>query len=97
MSMNLRTKGKIGVSLRVDGWRVGRESDHFRCRRVCFPATRSERISQTAKFYPYKHPVLKATKQETVLLAAKSLVDAIKSQSTSPIFKNKNGTGEVLQ
>jgi hypothetical protein len=65
------------------GWYLGPALEHYRCHRCHIIATNSERISDTVEFFPHNTEVEKLTTQEAAVIAAESLVQALK-QSKPP-------------
>ena len=79
------------------GWYIGIAPDHYRCHKVYIPKSRAERIAKTVKFYPHKTPIPTNSINDTILLAAKNLTEALRSHSDAPVLNNSKETEEALK
>jgi len=75
----------------ADGWYIGPIKDHSRCYKFYVPETRGFLITQTAKTFPRHCPPPMLTRNAQILLAAKSLTEALlKKNHTKHITSPKH-------
>ena len=68
------------------GWYVGPAMSHYRCVRIYFPATKSERICDTVRFIPHDIPFPKITTDDYLKQAADDIISILTRppSSTTP-------------
>ena len=81
----------------TNAWYIGTAPHYYRCHKVYVPATRSERIVQTVRFFPYKANIPQNTQQEEILQAAIKLNETLEKHIVQSVLLDKNNTAVVLK
>ena len=61
-----------------DAWYVGPTPQHHRCYKFFMPHTKGFRVAQTAKFYPTNCKMPAYNSQDTTMIIARDLVNALR-------------------
>jgi hypothetical protein len=73
----------------VDGWYLGRATEHYRCYRVFINKTRSERITKTVEFFPQEIEMPFPTPTEIAVEATRTLIRTLQNPVPSTPFAHQ--------
>ena len=78
------------------GWYISIVPLYYQYYKIYILKTRSKRIAKTVKFYPNKINVLKITQEESILVTATNLIDALKYHNNKLAVIDAKTTNEAL-
>ena len=70
----------------IDGFYVGPAMQHYRCHNIWIPTTARTRIAETVRWFPHNYKMPSASREDTIIAAAKDLTAALLSKNHSTLL-----------